>query len=92
MYVHVHIHGGRFRITLDGEDISRDCFAASEGRGFACCYARDRAGNFYFVTMPGGRRQIAREMRRGDVRVTPLDDARATYTPAHLRRPLAPNY
>jgi hypothetical protein len=93
MYAHVHVHGGKFRVTLDGEDVSAECFAASEERGYALCYVyawrRDLGARVPQMEIHRGARRLKREMRRGVVRIEPLAPPR---TPAHLERPLAPNY
>lgn len=52
------------RCTLDGVDITSDCFAANEEEGWADCYARNAEGHFY---LQGS--EVAKERRRGVVAI-----------------------
>lgn len=41
------LHGGLpLRVTLDGQDITTECYAADAVKGFALCYKRGDSGGF----------------------------------------------
>lgn len=52
------------RVTLDGQDITGECYAADAVKGFALCYKRGEDGCFFAVGEDG---LPVREMRRGKV-------------------------
>jgi hypothetical protein len=53
------------RCTLDGVDITTDCFAADEEEGWADCYCRNDEGQHF---LRGG--MVAWERRHGKVMIT----------------------
>lgn len=55
------------RVTLDGKDISSDCYAADAVRGLALCYQKDDTGNV--VEDPARPGRLLREARRGHVEI-----------------------
>lgn len=58
------LHGAfPIRVTLDGQDITADCYAADAVHGFALCYQRGANGRL----VVGADGQLVQVMRRGQV-------------------------
>ena len=51
-----------FKVYLDAQDISSDCFAADDEKGVAYCYERNKEGRFYIK-----RNEVVAVERRGRV-------------------------
>jgi hypothetical protein len=58
--------------TLDGKDITHDCFLADE-RGVVGLFSLDENGRRYLVDIK--KRRIAREFHRGKVEISLREDA-----------------
>lgn len=61
------------RVILDGVDVSRDCQAADDRRGWAVCFQRNEHGAFI---MTPDHTEIARDVRIGHVEIfikAPID-------------------
>lgn len=56
------------QIYLDGEQVA-GVFGASEGGGWVVRQVTDEQGRIRLETSPTGQLQIAKEMRRGEVRI-----------------------
>lgn len=72
MRVTVAEHQGRYRVWLDGEDISADCFAADDVEGWADCYVRGEEGSFVVDGVGDGIR-LRTERREGRVELRPTE-------------------
>lgn len=62
-----------YRAFLDGEDVSRDCYEASEEEGYVMLYSRDNDGKKYIVNG-----QLVTERRTGHVRIQRRDYGQAS--------------
>lgn len=63
---------GWYIITIDGEDITKDCQVADEINGVVTCVKRDESGN---AVVEGN--DVVTYERRGDVVISLRDDAPA---------------
>ncbi len=64
-----------YRVLLDGEDVSRNCFLCDDITGEVGLYLRDETGHFY---LDYGQGAAAQEFRRGEVVMWLPEQAKAT--------------
>ena len=71
MFVSIHQKGisRHFRVTLNGQDVSENCYAANDRMGIALCYKRNQEGKKYIEDREAEKQRPAREIVRGKVRI-----------------------
>jgi len=62
------VRGECYKVYLDGQDISKDCFEADDRAGYVVCYRRDEHGRFRV----GLDNEIPTARRDGKVEFRPI--------------------
>ena len=88
----------RYRVSVDGVDVSDRCFSADDRHGWAACYKRDGEGNFYLTWPRCGHKMrlancecatfvqhVVAEVLVGDVEIARVVTSETTGGPSDVR-------
>ena len=64
--VNIHEHGPKWRVWLDGTEVSSECYEADDCKGYVKLFRKNELGKFYYDPSWD---DVAREVRIGTVRI-----------------------